>query len=238
MGLIGFYEYARMWRSKQVHVPLALGAPVLLALYAWAFLAPASSALLGAVAAAAVIGVMIWLVLHYGNRSVLDAAVTLFGIFYLGLFSHLLLLRGLGEGTGWDAGLRWVSLALLCTWVGDSCAYFFGIRFGKRKLAPSISPNKSWEGAIAGGVSTVLAGSLWAPVVGAAAWQTALVAAGAFCLSVLGDLTESALKRYAGVKDSGKLLPGHGGMLDRFDSSLFVWPFVYYVAIFLFQRGL
>lgn len=238
MGLIGFYEYARMWRSKQVHVPLALGAPFLLAMYGWAFLAPGSSALLGAVVTAAVIAVMIWLLFRYENRTVEDAVVTLFGIFYLGLFSYLLLLRGLGTGTGLDDGLRWVSMALVCTWVGDSCAYFFGIRFGKRKLAPAISPNKSVEGAVGGGVSTVVAGWFWSAVVGVAPWQGALVAAGAFCLSVLGDLTESALKRYAGVKDSGKLLPGHGGVLDRFDSSLFVWPFVYYVAIFLFQRGL
>jgi len=238
MGLIGFYEYARMWRSKQIHVPLALGAPLLLAMYAWAFLAPSSGALLGAITAAAVIAVMVWLLFHYGNRTVADAAVTLFGILYLGLFSHLLLLRGLGAGSGWDMGLRWVSLALVCVWVGDSFAYFIGIRYGRRKLAPAISPNKSWEGAIAGGVSTVVAGWLWSPVVGVAPWEAALVAAGAFCLSVLGDLTESALKRYTGVKDSGKLLPGHGGVLDRFDSALFVWPFVYYVVIFLFQRGL
>lgn len=237
MGLIGFYEYARMWRTKEVHVSLAIGEISLLALYAWAFLAPGSAAILGCILAAAIIATNIWMLVRFGERSVPDAVATLAGIFYLGLFSYLLLLRGLGAGTGWDDGLRWVTQALVCTWVGDSCAYFFGIKFGKRKLAEAISPHKSVEGAIGGGACTVVAGWFWAPMVGIAPWQGALVAAGGFLLSVMGDLTESALKRHTGVKDSGKLLPGHGGLLDRFDSSLFVWPFVYYVAVFLFHNG-
>lgn len=238
MGLIGFFEYARMWRARQVHVSLPVGGAAVLALFCWAFLAPGNGLLLGAVITATVLALLVWLVLRYQEGRVLDALVTVFGVFYIGwLLSHLLLLRGLGGGTGWDTGLRWVALAFLCTWVADSVAYFVGMALGKRKLAKAISPNKSVEGAVGGGVSTVVVGWLWGPVVGIAPWQGAFVAVAAFLLSVLGDLSESALKRYTGVKDSGELLPGHGGVLDRFDSSLFVLPFVYYVAMFFLHYG-
>ncbi|MDB4893904.1 MAG: phosphatidate cytidylyltransferase [Firmicutes bacterium] len=236
MGLIGFHEYVRMWRQKQVHVPFALGGAAVLGLLLWAALAPGNAAILGAIFAGTMLAVLIWLIFRYQERSVLDALVTVAGVVYVGwLLSHLLLIRELGAGTGWDQGLKWLTLAFIVTWVADSFAYFFGRAFGKHKLAPHISPGKSVEGAVGGGVCTVIVGALWGPVIGIAAWQGGLIAACAFVLSVLGDLAESALKRHTGVKDSGALLPGHGGVLDRFDSSLFVLPFVYYVARFFFS---
>lgn len=235
MGLIGFHEYARIWKSRDIHVPYLVGAPLVVGLLLWAQLAPGDAIWLGALFAAAPIALLVWLIFHYAEASILDVLVTAGGLLYVGwLLSHLILLRGLGEGTGWDLGLKWVTLAFFGTWVADSAAYFAGRAFGRRKLAPLISPNKSVEGAIGGGLGTLLLGWFYAPVVGILAWQGALVAAGIFALSVLGDLAESALKRYVGVKDSGTLLPGHGGVLDRFDSSLFVLPFVYYVAKLFF----
>lgn len=237
MGLIGFHEYVRMWERKGVHVARAPGFLAVLGLTLWAYLTPENAILLGALFAASGLAVLIWLIFRYEQRNVVDALVTLAGIVYVGwLLAHLLLLRRVGgAGTGWDVGLKWLSFAFFSTWVADSLAYFTGMAFGKRKLAPLISPKKSVEGAIGGGVSTLLFGALYAPVVGIAAWQGGLIALGIFALSVLGDLAESALKRYTGVKDSGNLLPGHGGVLDRFDSSLFVLPFVYYVARLFFS---
>jgi phosphatidate cytidylyltransferase len=119
--------------------------------------------------------------------------------------------------------------ALALNWAGDSIAYYVGRRFGKHRLAPLVSPKKSWEGAIASVAGSVLFGVLYLgyflktfPV-----WQVVLMAVVANVAGQFGDLAESAIKRGAGVKDSGNLLPGHGGMLDRVDSSLFALPVIY-----------
>ncbi|HWI64978.1 MAG TPA: phosphatidate cytidylyltransferase [Symbiobacteriaceae bacterium] len=236
MGLIGFHEYVRMWQQKGIHVARVPGFLSVLGLLLWAFLAPDNAAVLGAVLSFAGLSTLTWLIFRYEQRNVVDALVTLAGIVYVGfLLSHLLLLRQVGgTGRGLDLGLKWLAFAFFSTWAADSFAYFAGRAFGNRKLAPLISPNKSVEGAIGGGVGTLALGAFYAPVLAIAPWQGALIALGAFALSVLGDLAESALKRYTGVKDSGSLLPGHGGVLDRFDSSLFTLPFVYYVARLFF----
>ncbi|MFZ5828189.1 MAG: phosphatidate cytidylyltransferase [Bacillota bacterium] len=235
MGLIGFHEYTRMWRVKGIQVPFLLGGAATLATVLWAGLVPANGGYLGAILSATAAMLLSWVLFRYEERTIVDGLVTLAGVLYVGfLLSHLLLLRGLGEGTGWDLGLKWVSFAFFCTWAADTFAYFVGVAIGRRKLAPKISPGKSVEGVLGGSLGAVIVGFLWAPVIGIAAWQGALIGLVISFISVLGDLTESALKRHAGVKDSGNLLPGHGGVLDRFDSSLFVLPFVYYIATLLY----
>ena len=114
---------------------------------------------------------------------------------------------------------------LLLVWVADSAAYFVGRAFGRRKLAPSISPGKTWEGA-AGGVGGALAYAIiYATLIEGTSWVPYLAAAALLAvLSIVGDLFESAAKRQAGVKDSGTLLPGHGGILDRIDSAASTLP--------------
>ncbi len=127
---------------------------------------------------------------------------------------------------------RLVLLALGLVWIADTAAYLVGRAFGKRKLAPKISPGKTWEGVMGGAVGTLIYAMIcvmFSPDLGGrvegAIWVPFLAAALAlFVLSVLGDLFESALKRQAGVKDSGRLLPGHGGVLDRIDSATAVLP--------------
>lgn len=119
--------------------------------------------------------------------------------------------------------------ALAINWVGDSAAYYVGRAFGKHSLAPVVSPKKSWEGAIASVAGSILFGLLylghflprfpW--------WQIIVMAVAGNVMGQFGDLAESAIKRGAGVKDSGTLLPGHGGMLDRVDSNLFTLPVVF-----------
>jgi phosphatidate cytidylyltransferase len=125
--------------------------------------------------------------------------------------------------------VHFLFFALALNWVGDSAAYYVGRQFGKHKLAPVVSPGKSWEGAIASVFGAVLFGLLYLGyfVPQIPRWQVALLAAVANFAGQLGDLAESALKRGAGVKDSSNLLPGHGGILDRVDSSLFALPVVY-----------
>ena len=134
------------------------------------------------------------------------------------------------------AGLRaispwWLLFALAINWVGDTFAYYFGRMLGRHKLAPAVSPGKSWEGTIASLLGTIVLGILYLnyflPNVGL--WQAAALCCAGNLAGQLGDLCESAFKRGAGVKDSGNLLPGHGGWLDRVDSSLFSLPVVYWM---------
>jgi phosphatidate cytidylyltransferase len=131
-------------------------------------------------------------------------------------------LRGIGP--------EWLVFALVINWIGDAAAFFVGSRVGRHKLAPGISPAKSWEGAAASVVAAMLVGWGFAIVF---AWQRSavevmLLAVVANIAGQVGDLAESAFKRGAEVKDSGALLPGHGGWLDRVDSSLFSLPVVYF----------
>lgn len=159
-----------------------------------------------------------------------EAAQFLFGIVYIPyLLGYLVLLRN--HPFGW----QWIMVLLFIVMSGDSAAYFIGSRFGKRKLYPSVSPNKSVEGAI-GGIGGSIVGVLIAKFLFFAelGLVDALLAATLVgTISQLGDLFESLLKRSCGVKDSGVIFPGHGGILDRLDSILFAAPVAYYYAIFV-----
>jgi phosphatidate cytidylyltransferase len=115
-------------------------------------------------------------------------------------------------------GAQWVLFALVLVWMADIGAYFCGRRFGRRRLAPSVSPGKTWEGALGGFIASgvvAVAGSAWfrLPI-----GRFLALCLGAVAFSIIGDLTESLLKRFAGMKDSGTLFPGHGGVMDRIDS--------------------
>lgn len=145
-----------------------------------------------------------------------SAMYSLSGEMYVGgLLGALTLLRA---GTN---GRTWALLTLLCTWATDVGAYLGGVAFGKHKMAPAISPGKSWEGAVCGLLSAVLVGAALAGPLGFPVGFAAIAGAVMGALAELGDLVESSLKRFAKVKDSGKIIPGHGGILDRFDSLLF-----------------
>jgi len=140
----------------------------------------------------------------------------------------VLLHYGNSDATHVDAnGPRWALFGLVMVWAADSCAYFVGVRFGKRKLVPRISPGKTWAG-LWGGVAGALAvGLAGAPLLGVKSEQMPSMAALALLTvtaSVIGDLFESLMKRHSGFKDSGTLIPGHGGMLDRIDSLLAALP--------------
>jgi len=158
----------------------------------------------------------------------LDWALTVAGGLYIGLgLGHLIGLRQLPQGH------IWVWLALLCTWGADSFAYFGGRAWGKRPFWPRWSPKKTWEGIIAGLFGGMTGGLLVVLIfefsVVHALINGLLVAA----VGPLGDLSISMLKRYAGVKDSSQLIPGHGGFLDRIDSILFSTVVVFYYAVWL-----
>lgn len=119
----------------------------------------------------------------------------------------------------------WLFLLLAIVWLGDTAAFYVGSRLGRHKLAPTVSPNKTWEGAVAGfltGLAATAVWSLWR--LGELDGRLILVGAATAAAAQVGDLVESLIKRGAGLKDSGDLLPGHGGMLDRMDAMLFASP--------------
>lgn len=159
----------------------------------------------------------------------------LMGMFYIGIPFCLLVYLSMPFGEFFSSGeySSWRVFALLgLVWTNDTMAYLVGSQLGKRKLFERISPKKTWEGFIGGGLCTVLAA--W----GVSHWLTdftptqwILLAAVAAVFGTLGDLVESMLKRSLGIKDSGSLLPGHGGLLDRFDAFIFALPFYWLILI-------
>jgi phosphatidate cytidylyltransferase len=177
-----------------------------------------------------------------------NVGATVFGAIYVGwLISHLVVLRGIGEHEGLrphvlvgsfetTAGAWLVMYAFLCTWACDTGAYFIGKFYGKTRLAPKLSPNKTVEGSVAGVVSSILVAVIVGVIIKLPQGHALALGAIFGLLSQLGDLSESAIKREIGVKDFGTIVPGHGGILDRFDSLLFTGPAAYYYAV-LFLQG-
>ena len=155
-----------------------------------------------------------------------------FGVFYVAIMlSYVYQTRLLGAG----AYIVW--LIFLCSWGCDTCAYCVGVLIGKHKMAPVLSPKKSVEGAVGGVVGaallTILYGMIFKEAMGTDTTQVLILAAisavGAL-ISMVGDLTASAIKRNYDIKDYGTLIPGHGGILDRFDSVIFTAPIIYFLA--------
>lgn len=179
---------------------------------------------------ASLFGVACCFLIRHGNMQTVagELSLLLFGMLYVSLpLAHLAMLRGLPHG------VRWIFLVLLMVMLNDTCAYFTGSFFGRHKLYPSVSPNKSVEGAIGGLAGSILAAGIahltFVPWPGLGVLLLLGLVAGA--VAELGDLFESLLKRSFGVKDSGSIIPGHGGILDRLDSLLFVFPLTYYFAL-------
>ncbi|HVJ47771.1 phosphatidate cytidylyltransferase [Desulfitobacterium sp.] len=147
-------------------------------------------------------------------------------IYTVVLSSHLFLLRSL------EQGLAWAFLAFTLVWATDTFAYLIGRAIGRHPLAPQVSPNKTIEGSLGGLCGAILAGLIASRLMGGMPWSFFLGLSLIVGISAqIGDLFESAIKRSAGVKDSGHLIPGHGGFLDRFDSMLFAFPIVYYLVL-------
>lgn len=157
-----------------------------------------------------------------------------FGLFYVGMMlSYVYQTRMLTQGVF----LVW--LIFICSWGCDTSAYCFGMLLGKHKLAPVLSPKKSVEGAIGGVFGAALLGVLYALAINAWAGAQAnvlvyaIICAVGAVISQIGDLAASGIKRNHDIKDYGRLIPGHGGILDRFDSVIFTAPIIYYMAVVL-----
>jgi phosphatidate cytidylyltransferase len=228
-GALAVYEFYKGAQAKGA-------APLILVGIAWTILLITSPHCPSAYAAPVLLTsavVLLPVALLFRQRkegAFLDWAWTLAGILYIGwLLSHYVSLRGL------EHGREWVLFALVVTFVSDTMAYFIGRAWGRHKMAPAISPKKSWEGAAGGLAGAVIAALLLTMLPGLPLGYAAAVPL-ALAVSVfgqVGDLFESMYKRYSGIKDSGRWLPGHGGFLDRMDSVLFAGAVVYYYVILL-----
>lgn len=171
-----------------------------------------------------------------------NVGATVFGAIYVGwLISHLVVLRGIpgNDVTVWgyrsSPGAWLVMYTFLCTWACDTGAYFIGRAYGKTKLAPKLSPNKTIEGAVGGLVCSVLVAAIVGAIIKLPPQHALGLGAIFGVLTQVGDLSESAIKRELQIKDFGNMFPGHGGILDRFDSLLFTGPMAYYYAVLFLQ---
>ena len=153
-----------------------------------------------------------------------------FGIVYVAvMLSFIFLTRNL------EGGKFLVWLIFLCSWGCDTCAYCVGMLIGKHKMAPVLSPKKSVEGAVGGVVGAAALGAIYAAVTHGPIVEYAVICAVGALISMVGDLAASAIKRNQGIKDYGKLIPGHGGILDRFDSVIFTAPVIYFLSIVMIE---
>ena len=179
-----------------------------------------------------VIVLVLFSVLGYKRLRFSDIAIMFFATIYISCF-----LKYVSQVRDLDNGLYYVFLIFICAWADDTGAYFIGKLLGKHKLAPGISPKKTVEGSV-GGVVFALLGCMILGLVAQFGFHMqvnyiALAIVGLIgpCLGQLGDLAASLMKRECGVKDFGHIMPGHGGLLDRFDSVILIAPFVYYAVL-------
>ena len=240
--LLGLREFYRMMMIRGMRPSPRLGIVLGLALCVLSFAGTSSGTNL-LFTAGLLIVFCAELLRSEGERGIEPMAVTLFGILYVGWLSvHLVFLRELPRALGQEyaVGASYVLLAFFLTWSCDTAAYAFGMWLGRRRLLPSVSPKKSVEGSIGGLLAAVVAAHV------ARAWfapylsfgHATALGLGVGVFAQVGDLAESLLKRVSGTKDASGLIPGHGGVLDRFDSLYFAGPLVYYYLKMIVFRSL
>lgn len=228
------WEYVHLFRvvklEPQVHI--TVGGVALITIMRMFLPAHAESAL-----AVSILVAMAYHLVSYErgrDQSALDFCITLGGIVYIGwIGSYLFDLRNLPQG-GW-----WFTLVMFCVWLGDSGAYSIGRAYGRHKMAPRLSPKKSWEGYAASVFTGMISGGFYVYVFSTfgnltgdiTIWQGAILGFLLGALPPLGDLGESMIKRQSGIKDSSDMIPGHGGFFDRVDSWLWGAVIGYYFLV-------
>ena len=230
-SIVGFFEFLRAMRepedrgSMKPDILEALGYTGIAAVYMvilfgwliWVFY----------VLILLLIALMIAYVLQFPRFPTSKMMQVFFGVIYVGVMLSFVYLTRMG-----DHGLKLVWLIFIASWICDTCAYLSGMALGRHKLTPVLSPKKSVEGAIGGVIGAALVGLIYGIIIelGAAAWVPAVICGVGAVISQFGDLTASAIKRHHDIKDYGTLIPGHGGILDRFDSVIITAPIVYILS--------
>lgn len=234
LTVLAWHEFCNMFKTKNITVLYGLGILMNVMILACAWLGNSQEIVMVLFGSALL--ALLKIVTSGTKFTVVDAAFSILGISYIGVaFAHLLLLRYTDSSvffsTSWgtlSAGAAYVWLAFVGTWASDTFAYFVGTYLGKHKLCPMISPGKTIEGSLGGLFGSVTAIILLGNQFNLPITHSVFMGLLVGIVAPIGDLVESAMKRFAGVKDSGQILPGHGGILDRFDSILFAVPAIYY----------
>jgi phosphatidate cytidylyltransferase len=229
MGLIAVNEFYNLMMKKGFFPAYYVGNLITIFFIVFAYYAlkrnwePAHSAILTLAAAVAMISGVF---LKREKDTIIDVAITIFGMIYVGwFFSYLIFIRALTEHGGY------LFFLIFTVWTMDSAAYLAGKMFGHTLLMPSISPKKTWEGAIAGFIVCLLAAVIFSWTAQLEIWHALTLGVLIGIFGQVSDLVESLIKREAGAKDSSDILPGHGGVLDRIDSFVLTAPLMYYYVI-------
>jgi phosphatidate cytidylyltransferase len=222
-------EFFKMARTAGYQTMPMLGW-ILVALFAWSAFDPGNY--FRAVLAGVIVMTLVLGVLRHADGWLAGWAITLAGALYIGgLGAYFFLVRNLPNGE------TWTILALVTAWATDTGAYLAGTRLGRHKFFPSISPKKTWEGAIGGWIAAPLAMLALGWLFGLPLAHCAILGFLIGVAATFGDLAESLLKRQTGVKDSSNIVPGHGGLLDRLDSLLFTAVVTYYYLVWILRVG-
>ena len=244
LALGAWIEYCNAFDKKGYRPALVIGGLFVSAM-CYAAYGGLDTGLLTMLSLGAVLVMFLLTVLLHGSFSVPSAAVSAAGVLYLGMsFAHLIGLRVMEHGMApvetqlgvLEPGCALIWTALIGTWASDTFAYFAGSFLGRHKLCPSISPGKTVEGFIGGLIGTTASVAGLGVLFGFDVQVMAVLGLCICIIATLGDLVESVMKRYTGIKDSGHIIPGHGGIWDRFDSVIYTVPFVYYFVQFVALR--
>lgn len=239
LAMLAWHEFARAFGKAEQNLSYLLGMAAIVFMVGCAWQGNSDETL--AVLTVTTLLVLAEAVFFHRSFSIEQACVSMAGIFYVSLpFSHLILLRFAGADFvlssplgNMPQGCALIWLAFLGTWASDTFAFFTGSFCGRHKLCPDISPNKTVEGFVGGMIGTVLVTAAAGALFGFFWPHMIVLGILLAATATLGDLVESTIKRHTGIKDSGSIIPGHGGVLDRFDSIMFTVPLVYYyVQIF------
>lgn len=222
-------EFYQLMRSANYEPASALALPVLVLVAVWPFLGGHVEAVWIGITLLLLFAAGMWYLAPFAYAGGLPGWLcTVGGVLYVGiLLGHLSLLRSLPDG-GW-----WVLAALVMTWAYDTGAYAAGRSYGRRPFMAHISPKKTVEGVLGGLALCMVSAFITVPTVGVAAWQAPFLGLAVGVVAQVADLIESMIKRQVGAKDSGILIPGHGGVLDRIDALLFTGALTYYAALAL-----
>lgn len=244
LALGAWFEYCSAFDKKGYRPALLIGG-LFVAAMCYAAYGGLDTGLLTMLSLGAVLVMFLLTVLLHGSFSVPSAAVSAAGVLYLGMsFAHLIGLRMMEHGMApvetqlgvLEPGCALIWTALIGTWASDTFAYFAGSFLGRHKLCPSISPGKTVEGFVGGLIGTTASVAGLGVLFGFDVLVMAVLGLCICIIATLGDLVESVMKRYTGIKDSGHIIPGHGGIWDRFDSVIYTVPFVYYFVQFVALR--
>ena len=231
ISLVGMYELYRVFRLEKTslaYISYAMAVIFYISQLFGGFIDPMALVMLF------LILLMFTYVFAYPKYQAKDVMPIFFGMFYVAvMLSYVYQIRVL------ESGVYLAFLIFICSWGCDTCAYCAGVTFGKHKMAPVLSPKKSIEGAVGGVLGTALLTVIYASVFRvqmglntSGIITLAVISAIAGLISMVGDLTASAIKRNYDIKDYGTLIPGHGGIMDRFDSMMITAPIIYYLAVY------